>query len=195
MKFWESFGGVISFLKIYHSTFAKLVWSQNVLWSKRRCSWCWISEYKLWRAMDSWQYLNLKINFWESFGGVISFLKIYHSTFAKLVWSQNVLWSKRRCSWCWISEYKLWRAMDSWQYPINLWSLFSLLRILIAFQNAKALLIWSVYANLVIIWSLAIILKEDSGFWRYVQDLYCFVYGRSYLYFVHVCIRVLYLYV
>ena len=55
---------------------------------------------------------------------------------------------------------------------------FLLLSTLIAFQNVKALLIWSKYDILVVLQSLAIILEIDSRFWRYVLNLYGFVYMK-----------------
>jgi hypothetical protein len=39
-----------------------------------------------------------------------------------------------------------------------------LLRTLIAFQNAKALLIWSIYVILVVLQSLVTTLERDPGF-------------------------------
>ena len=61
---------------------------------------------------------------------------------------------------------------------------YRLLSTLTALQNAKTLLIWSVYANLLVIQSLAIILEINSGYWRYVQDLYDFIHIRLYIYFI-----------
>jgi hypothetical protein len=60
---------------------------------------------------------------------------------------------------------KLWN-LDSILLTFNIY--FILLSTLIAFQNAKALLIWSIYVILVVLQSLATILERDPGFWRYV---------------------------
>jgi hypothetical protein len=68
---------------------------------------------------------------------------------------------------------ELWN-LDSTLLTFNVY--FILLSTLIAFQNAKALLIWSIYVNLVVLQNLTTILERDPRFWRYVEDLYEFAY-------------------
>ena len=68
---------------------------------------------------------------------------------------------------------KLWN-LDNILLIFNLYFIF--LSTLIAFQNAKALLIWSNYFILVVLLSQATILERDPRFWRYVLNLYGFVY-------------------
>ena len=54
--------------------------------------------------------------------------------------------------------------------------IFIFLSTLIDFQNAKAVLIWSIYIIVVVLQSLVTILERDPRFWRYMLNLYGFVY-------------------